>query len=234
MPGWYQTAKASQFMAIGEFATNRAAQPPVNIEIGFRAGVPFTESLTSRLTGSAAFFSSTSFVKPGFTLGPTLGMIYHDQLEVEFDAIYTPIRIFGSSTLGPSLQSSSTTRGSSWEFPLLVNYRFLRRPIRPFGGGGIVLGATLKGTTETRTLDSRTGLESVSSGSFRESAMNQGAALVINGGLEWRNSRLLIRPELRYTHRSDADQNTFPLRAPNQFEYLIGLSFLARSAGASK
>ncbi len=199
MPGWYQTAKASQFMAIGEFATNRAAQPPVNIEIGFRAGVPFTESLTSRLTGSAAFFSSTSFVKPGFTLGPTLGMIYHDQLEVEFDAIYTPIRIFGSSTLGPSLQSSSTTRGSSW-----------------------------------RTLDSRTGLESVSSGSFRESAVNQGAALVINGGLEWRNSRLLIRPELRYTHRSDADQNTFPLRAPNQFEYLIGLSFLARSAGASK
>ncbi len=199
-------------------AIDGAAQPPVNFEIGFRSGVPFTDSLTSSLTGVASVFSSSSFVKPGFTLGPTLGMILHDQLEVEFDAIYKPIRFFGTSTIGPTLHSSSTTRGSSWEFPLLVNYRFLRRPIRPFGGGGIVLGSILDGTTETRTLDSSTGVEAFSSGPFRGSVMNQGAALVISGGLEWRNSRLLIRPELRYTHRPEASQNTYLLRAPNQFE----------------
>jgi hypothetical protein len=212
-------------------AIDGAAQPQVNVEIGFRSGVPFTDSLTSRLTGAAAFFSSSSFVKPGYTLGPTLGMILNDQLEIEFDAIYKPVRFFGSSTLGPGLQSSSTTRGSSWEFPLLVNYRFLRRQIRPFGGSGIVMGALLKGATDTRTMDSRTGVESFSSGPFRDSVMNQGAALVINGGLEWRNSRFLIRPEIRYTHRPDANQNTGLLREPNQFEYLIGFSFLARSAG---
>ena len=212
-------------------AIDGAAQPPVNFEIGFRPGVPFTDLLTSRLTGAASVFSSSSFQKPGYTVGPTLGMILNDQLEIEFDAIYKPVRFFGSSTLGPNLQSSSTTRGSSWEFPLLVNYRFLRRQIRPFGGGGIVTGALLKGTKETRTLDSRTGLATVSSGPFRDPVMNHGVALVINGGLQWRNSRLLIRPEMRYTHRPDADQNVGLLREPNQFEYLIGFSFLARSAG---
>jgi hypothetical protein len=61
--------------------------------------------------------------------------------------------------------------------------------------------------------------------------VNEASAFVINGGLEWRNSRFLIRPELRYTRRPDASQNTSLLRAANQFEYLIGFSFLARSAG---
>jgi hypothetical protein len=210
-----------------------AAQPSINFEIGFRSGVPFTDLLTNRLTGVAAFFSSSSFPKPGYTLGPTLGMILDDHLEVEFDAIYKPVRIFGSSTAGPGPQSS-TTRGSSWEFPLLANYRFLRRQIRPFGGGGIVVGALLKGTTETRTLNTSTGVETVSSGPFRDPVMDQGAALMINGGLEWRNSRLVIRPEMRYTHRPDADTNVGFIREPNQFEYLIGFSFLARSAGNSR
>ncbi len=90
-------------------AIDGAAQPPVNFEIGIRSRVPFTDSLTD----AASVFSSSSFVKPRFTFGPTLGMILHDQLEVEFDAMYMPIRSFGSSTIGPTLHSSSTTRGSS-------------------------------------------------------------------------------------------------------------------------
>ncbi len=215
-------------------AIDGAAQRPVNFEIGFRSGVPFTDALTSRLTGSAAFFSSASFVKPGFTVGPTLGVILRDQIAVEFDAIYKPIRFFERSTIGPGLRSSSTTRGRSWEFPLLVNYRFLRLPIRPVGGGGIILGSTLTGTTETRILDSQTGVETFNTTPFRGSVMGQGVALVINGGLEWRSSRVLIRPELRYTRRPDASYNTLLLRAPNQFEYMVGFSFLARSAGGSK
>jgi len=206
------------------------AQHPLNFEIGFRSGVPFTESLSSRLTGVAAAFSSASSVKPGFTVGPTFGVILHDQIAVEFEAIYKPIRFYESVRTGPVLQSFSTTRGSSWEFPLLVNYRFFRRPIRPFGGGGIVPGATLDGTTETRTVDLQTGAERFSTGPFRGSVENLGPALVVNGGLEWRNSRFLIRPELRYTRRPDASQNTFLFRAPNQFEYLIGFSLLGRSA----
>src|SRR5437867_8187311 len=215
-------------------AIDGAAQRPVNFEIGFRSGVPFTDALTSRLTGSAAFFTSASFVKPGFTVGPTLGVIVHDQFAVEFDAIYKPIRFFGSSTIGPALQASSTTRARSWEFPLLINYRFLRLPIRPVGGGGIILGSTLKGTTETRVLDLRTGVESFSTAPFRGSVIGKGLALVVNGGLEWRSSRVLIRPELRYTRRPDASYNTVFLRAPNQLEYLVGFSFLGRWAGNSR
>jgi hypothetical protein len=219
------------FVSVLAHAIDGTAQRPLNFEVGFRSGVPFTNLLSSRLTGVAAAFSSATFVKPGFSVGPTFGVILHDQIAIEFDAIYRPIRFFGSSRTGPTLQSLSTTRGSSWEFPLLVNYRFFRRPIRPFGGGGILVGATLDGTTETRTLDLQTGVESFSTGPFRGSVENLGPALVVSGGLEWRNSRFLIRPELRYTRRPDASQNTFLFRAPNQFEYLIGFSFLGRSAG---
>src|SRR5262249_1071042 len=161
----------------------------------------------------------------------TFGVILRDQIAIEFEAIYKPIRLYESVFTFPALQSFSTTRGSSWEFPLLVNYRFLRRPVRPFVGFGFVSGATLHGTPQTRTVDLQSGGESFQNGPFRDSVENLGLALVFNGGLEWRNSRFLIRPEFRYTGRPDASQNTFLFRTPSQFEYMIGFSFLGRSAG---
>src|SRR5438093_9962847 len=75
-------------------AIDGAAQRPVNFEIGFRSGVPFTDVLTSRITASPAFFSSAPFVKPGFTVGPSLGGILRHPIGVEFHASYKPIRFF--------------------------------------------------------------------------------------------------------------------------------------------
>jgi hypothetical protein len=43
--------------------------------------------------------------------------------------------------------------------------------------------------------------------------------------LEWPMSRLVLRPELRYTRWSAISQSTSAARRENQFEYLIGFSF---------
>lgn len=211
-----------------------AAQRPLNFEMGFRFGIPMTESLSSSLTGVAGAFSSASSEKPGYAVGPSFGVLFDDRIAVEFEAIYKPVRFYESARTGPSTQSYSTIRGSSWEFPLLANYRFLNNPIRPFGGGGFVLGTTLNGTIETRTVDLQTGGETLSAGPFSGSIDNLGLGLVVNGGLEWRHSRFVIRPEFRYTRRPDATQSTFLFRTPNQFEYLIGFSVLARSADGTR
>jgi hypothetical protein len=91
---------------------------------------------------------------------------------------------------------------SSWEFPLIADYAILKRSIRPFAGGGILLGET-----------------------FSDRFLSPLPAYVINGGLEWRISRLVIRPELRYTRWDSVSQSTAVARRENQFEYLVGFSF---------
>jgi len=199
------------------------AQIPVELQFGLRTGVPFDVGLTSRLTGPASIFSAQAFDRSAFTLGPTVAALIHDRVAVEFDALYKPIK-FRENVFSSITPSSSTTRGSSWEFPLLGNYRFLSGPARPFGGGGILLSATMSGTTEGRTVDTRTGVETSSTSRFR-SFFKQLPAYVVNGGLEWRTSHVVVRPELRYTHWSSVSQSTSVARREDQFEYLIGFSF---------
>ena len=181
------------------------AQTPVQLEFGVRLGVPFTVPLESRLTGPASVFSSQAFDRSAFSAGPTFAVVVYDRVAVEFDALYKPIE-FRSSVFTGTSTSTSVIRGSSWEFPLIANYRFLNRPVRPYGGGGMLLGQTLN------------------TGQFR-TFLNQLPAFVLNGGLEWPMSRLVLRPELRYTRWSAASQSTAAARRENQFEYLIGFSF---------
>src|SRR6185436_13808587 len=133
-------------------------QSLLNFEFGVRSGVPFNDSFSYRLTGTASAFSSSSFVKPKLSAGPSIGVIFHDEIGIEFDAIYQPVKIFDTSRTGPVTQSTTITRGSSWEFPIMANYRWGGRPIRPFGGGGIVVASRLAGTNETRTRDLQTGV----------------------------------------------------------------------------
>jgi hypothetical protein len=176
---------AGTLLLILAVCTVASGQNPVEIQFGVRAGIPFTAGLESSLTGVAQTFGSEIFERSSFSLGPTFAVILTNRIGIEFDSLYKPVN-FTESFEGPN-QSRSVTRGSSWEFPLLVNYRALRG-VTPYGGGGILLGATLSGTTETRTVNTQTGVETVGSGKFRTS-FKQLPAYVVNGG--W-NGRLLV------------------------------------------
>ena len=182
-----------------------AGQDTIEFEFGVRAGLPLTLPLESRLTGAGSVFSSQAFSRAPVSVGPTVAVLIHDRIAVQFDSLYKRMRFNSSFYNGTSYVSSSRYL-SSWEFPLIADYRILKGPIRPFGGGGILLNETL-------------------SGGF----LNQLPAYVINGGLDWRVSRVVIRPELRYTRWSSVSQSTDVARRENQFEYLVGFSFRALS-----
>ncbi|HEY2382375.1 MAG TPA: hypothetical protein VGK48_14450 [Terriglobia bacterium] len=215
--------KAALFIIAGIFISPEIAfgQQRVVFELGFRAGVPTTKGLESSFTGMPGVFTvQPSFERPSFTAGPSFGAILYDRVMVQLDALYKPVRFANNQTF-QSGTSSTVTRGGSWEFPLVFDYRFLQGRIRPYAGGGSVVGQTLWGTS-----DSWTYFDSGAVEHFRtqfQNFDNQFPAYVANAGLEWDRSRLAIRPELRYT-RWDSKTFDDPKRRSDQFEILIGLS----------
>ncbi len=133
------------------FAHTAAAvgQSPVSFEFGIRAGLPLMKNLRPNSYSCCGSVSIITSEKPMYTVGPTFGAILYDRLSVQFDALYKPLESrFSSFPSSATFTSSSTVRGSSWEFPLLLNYRFLRGPMRPYAGVGIVIGEMVSTVTE--------------------------------------------------------------------------------------
>lgn len=191
-----------QILIILALASAAQAQASLEIDFGVRTGMPFTTGFESNLSGAAAAFSSQAFSRPVASVGPTISAVLHERISVQFDVLYKRTTMNSSAYNGTSYTSTTQTL-SSWEFPVTADYAFLSGPMRPFAGGGIVLGETFSGGFSTSQLP----------------------AYVINGGLEWRLSRVVLRPELRYTRWNNVSQSTAAGRRENQFEYLIGFSF---------
>jgi hypothetical protein len=204
--------------------TAAIGQSPVNFEFGVRAGVPLMKNLRPRPSYFGNFIAVSTFEKPLYTAGPTLGAILYDRISVQFEALYKPVES-RSSFSSPAFTSSSSIRGSSWEFPLLVNYRFLRGPIRPYGGVGIVIGEIVSTVNKTRTTDSTRGTETHSEAAFTR-FFGQAPAYIVDAGVEWPVSHLMMRPEVRFSRWSHNQPNV-AFRDAKQFEFLIGLSFRA-------
>ncbi|MBI4474622.1 MAG: hypothetical protein HY646_18270 [Acidobacteria bacterium] len=196
------------------------AQRRVAFEFGIRGGVPITIPLETRPTSTPGITVSESIDRSGFALGPTLGVVLYDRLIGQFDALYKPLGIL-SNTTSPVANIARKTDGGVWEFPLLFDYRFTARTVRPYVGGGVVLGQITTAITDSRGMFTSTGAESRNYNQFR--LPEQHPAYVINAGLEWRASRIAIRPELRYTRWSDSLSDL--KRKRYQFELLIGLTF---------
>src|SRR5262249_32603362 len=128
------------------------AQSPLSFEFGMRAGVPLMKNLRPSGSGSAGFIAVSTSEKPAYTAGPTIGATFYDRVSVRVDALYKPVAStveFRSTS--SMVQASTINRGSSWEFPLLVNYRFGRGSIRPYGGVGIVIGEFVSIVNEFRS-----------------------------------------------------------------------------------
>jgi hypothetical protein len=202
------------------FQTAVLAQRRVEFQFGVRAGVPMTKPL-SRVTASCCGIFTDTFPRT-LIVGPGVGAVIRDRVQVEFDALYRPLRRLSteSSALNSANSSVTRLRGALWEFPLVIDYRFFRGVVRPYGGGGVVLVTSQSGTSENR-YTTTTGMELSNSLDF--SRRNWFPAYVINAGLEWNKHRLAIRPEVRYSH--GYQDPFFPSRQRNQFECFIGFVF---------
>jgi len=204
-------------------ASTALAQNRIDFDFGIRAGVPLIGSLKSDSFQFAPGFSfQESFEKPRYTVGPTFAAVLYDRLLVQFDALYKPISGTASDTT-PTARLTHTSRAASWEFPLLFDYRFLHRTVRPFAGGGGVVGQTIAGTSDLAGVYAN--VMTPIPGTFYAN-VSQHPASVANAGIEWSRSNVVIRPELRYTRWRKSKIS--PRRNPDQFELLIGFSLRPR------
>ena len=129
-----------------------------------------------------------------WTVGPMIDLDLPLGLGAEFNALYRKTGYF----------DSTEHSANSWEFPLLIKYRFPGIMARPYISGGWAF----------RHLGD---LPSLSGGSD---------GFVLGAGIHFNTPIMKIAPEMRFTRWDSATQITPGIRsARNQFEVLVGLTF---------
>jgi hypothetical protein len=187
-------------------------------------GVKIGRPLSDAFTLEGAGFRASN---PGYTVGPFMEVRFPPNLALEFAALYEKLEFefdFGR----PGLERQvSTTTASSWQFPLVLKYRFGRRRVRPFIEGGVA-AYYIANVEETGEVISQ--LPSEVRTAFRRagnSFANGGG--VMGGGVEIKLGLLRIAPEVRFT-RWAVDQSVgtdaVSLRLnQSRTHFLLGLSF---------
>ena len=148
------------FYAFIVFAGLAAAQP-------FGAGVKLGTTLTD------ALFSLPSFPLPNgahFIVGPYVEVRLPLHLAVEDDALYEH----------GLYEGVSAGSGSTWQFPILLKYRFLGGPIRPYVEGGPTF-SHISDIAEIPSLNHRSNF-----------------GITLGGGVEVKDFKLRVAPEVRY------------------------------------
>jgi hypothetical protein len=188
------------------------AQP---VSVGIKAGVPFTDAFETLSNPGPSLRSETK----RYTVGPTFELHLPARFSIEVDALYKRFNFSSTQAIANSI-SGSIGDASSWEFPLLVKYRFKGGLVRPYVDTGVSF-TTLRGLTELRQFFSRNGLPDPVDDRFR-------AGFVLGGGLELKLAFLRISPEIRYTRwgwNNFRDVGSVLHSRDNQAEFLLGVTF---------
>jgi hypothetical protein len=235
-------------MGLAPNKSTAQSEPPVALEFGLRAGIPFHNIVQYRLiniTGQQSFVENSE--RPWIAVGPTFAAVLYDQVQVELEAIYKPVR-FETDTLACAnsdctrrvfgIAVHESVRGHLWEFPLTANYYFGRRRLRPYAGGGIVLRQSFGGKCGVQVRDEATGMQIVSPippscFALGDGLLQHGPSVLMDVGLRRSYSHLSIQPEFRYTRhwpKTQPDPRTTQLLVPrgDQVELLVGFFFTRR------
>jgi hypothetical protein len=180
------------------------AQRPVKVEVGAYGGAPLKHTLQSSFccTTAAAFFRYET-EDASYITGLSVGAVLLDRVHIAFGAMYMPVsfRSIGT-TCCPIAHPTTSRHGTSWEFPLLGEYRWLSGALRPFSGGGFVIHNRISGGD------------------------HQTPAPVVTGGVEWLSHSFVIGPELRYMHYPEhRGPNASVGRPATQMQILIRIMY---------
>jgi len=158
--------------------------------------VPLTDAF-SVATGSSSLGSVAANAN-NYTLGPFVEVRLPLQLSIEADALYRGYN-FGTPV--------ATTHASSWDFPIVAKYHFLKGPVKPYVEGGLDFSH----------------LSDVAATFGPNHSTNFGIAL--GAGVQLNLLVLRLSPEIRYT--GDTLKNFTGLidSNRNQLAFLVGIGF---------
>lgn len=198
-------------------AVSACSQP---FTAGVKVGVPLTDFITTVQNVSTS-------VPNRFIAGATAELRLPFGLGVEVDALYR--RLHYQDTLGNPLSGVTTDRttANSWEFPLLLKYRFPTKIVRPYIDAGVAFD-TLSGLTDTVTqtiAPTPTSTRTTSTPAALQNNSTKG--FVIGAGLDVHAILIHLSPEIRYTRWGSPHFNLNGVlnSNQNQAEFLLGITF---------
>jgi hypothetical protein len=149
-------------------------------------------------------------------------------LGVEFDALYNRLDYSSTASLVDALNQTST-RANSWQFPLLLKYRFGRGPVRPYLDGGPSF-RSITGVKQIANLVVFPARQTTSSTSNPPELRKKfTAGFAFGGGIDVHALFLHISPEIRFTHWASEnfkDNVAGALHTNlNEAAFLLGLTF---------
>jgi hypothetical protein len=196
-------------IACGIFCGAAAAQP---ISAGLKAGVPLTDALTAAQQPSV-IDAGTSLQQPGsgysadthrYVIGPYIDIHLPASFAIEVDALY---RSYNFTLNSP--YASATTSVSSWDFPVMLKYKMLHGPLRPYIEGGLVFNH-------------------LSVSDVPELIHRSTGGVTLGAGLEIHALRLRISPEIRYEgfllHNISSPGDLLQSNR-NQVLFMVGIGF---------
>lgn len=190
---------------MGAGVSSAFAQLPFGL--GLKGGVSLTDAYQNNMLVDVRTYSDAK----DYIIGPFAELRLPFGFGVEADALYRPLS-FATQTTG----FSSSTRFSTWEFPILAKYRFKFPIARPY----IDAGPSFRTTTDNTQLLSNHGI-------------------AVGGGVDIKALFLHVSPEIRYTRWGrDSSNGSIPAGSGrlsfgpgyaqsnvNQVEFLVGISF---------
>jgi hypothetical protein len=190
------------------------------ITAGLKAGVPLTDFFNTVQNASAS-------VPNRYIVGATAELRLPLGLGVEVDALYRHLNYTDRLANTATTTTVDRTTANSWEFPLLLKYRFPTRIARPYVDAGVAWD-TLSGLTSTITQTILPSTVSTTTTSKPASLTNNTTmGIVIGGGVDIHALVLHISPEIRYTRWVDKHFNLNGVlnSNQNQAEFLVGITF---------
>ena len=184
---------------------------------GIKFGAPLTEAKVA-FNPSNAFKSDSTYV-----IGPQFELRLPAGFAIEFDALYTDLKLKPTSVAATAL-GLNVFDADSWEFPLLGKKKFGKGVLRPF----VDVGASFRRLTNIKTIGNFIAGSGASTNASDYSGRNS-TGFVIGGGLELRALFIHLSPEIRFTRWNtkslgEGIRNVFQLNE-SQAQVLIGISF---------
>jgi hypothetical protein len=197
-----------------------------SLSIGVKGGFRATDDIADAATSESKRYIAGPMVELGLPLG----------LGVEFNALYR--REGYRSSFGNFAGSIfSRERGNSWEFPILVKYKLPIPIARPFVEVGYA-PRVINGSVDSNgvTVNLLTGAQT-----FQRSHMNtnwdSSQGIVAGGGIQLGLGRLLVSPEVRYTHWNNSAIHVYYSNGvafqstQDQVDLLVGIGWNTRLLG---